>query len=131
MTTPHDHARGLALDAERPSGRVTAGLFRPKLCRAGFLQGRPYDDGPADIALHGYFDWPRELRLTALFNAGMATLHIGPRGPNACRVRRTGRANEDVGAVDPVLLDEMLHGRLSIATGVEVGNDGSLHETLP
>ena len=51
-----------------------------------------------------------------------------PAGPG--RVRRAGRANEDVGAFDAVLLDEMLDGRLGIATGIEVGDDGPVHGSL-
>ena len=66
-----------------------------------------------------------------LFNTGMAALHIGPCGADACRVSLARRANEDVGALNLMLLDEMLHRCLGIATGVEVGDDGSFHWILP
>ena len=67
------------------------------------------------IAFDGDLDRPRKLRLTLLCNAGMAALYIGAGGPGTGRVGRAGRTDEDVGAVNSMLLNEMLDGCLSIA----------------
>src|SRR5581483_7762832 len=82
------------------------------------------------MAVDGELDLALELGHPAFGDAGMAALDVGARRFHASGVGRPARLQEDVGALDAALLDEMLDREFGIAAIVEGGDDSPLHEAL-
>ena len=112
------------------AGAVLPGACRSSRAPAFSRAERTTVDRPASHSTETSIG-PDSSGLPCFSTPGWPLSTSAPAGQGTGRVRRSARADEDVGAFDAVFLDEMLDGRLGIATGIEVANDGSLHGSLP